>query len=199
MEHKNTIIDDQVLDKQELEQDIQDNEIVSQTGPMRPESRRDLRSLAFHLIYAIDRYDYTISLEELVESYREGFELDVEDDSPAIIMAHGAITSRAELDEEIKPLLKNWKLERLGCCTKLILRLALWELHQPGAVPNIVINEAIELAKAFAEKDAYKFINGILDEACKKLELTISQEPIQEGDHEDESCTDAKKSGDTKK
>ena len=37
------------------------------------------------------------------------------------------------------------------------------------ATPHrIIINEAIELAKCFSEKDAYKFINGILDEAVRK-------------------------------
>ena len=34
---------------------------------------------------------------------------------------------------------------------------------------KVAINEAIELAKCFAEKDAYKFVNGILDEAVKKM------------------------------
>jgi N utilization substance protein B len=106
---------------------------------MKPESRRDMRALAFHFIYAVDRFD------------------------------KGAIEMQEQADEIIKPLLRNWKLERLGCCTRLILRLAIWELHQSDAMPSIVINEAIELAKCFAEKDAYKFINGILDEASKKL------------------------------
>jgi transcription termination factor NusB len=34
---------------------------------------------------------------------------------------------------------------------------------------RIIINEAIELAKAFAEKDAYKFVNGLLDKISHKL------------------------------
>ena len=75
----------------------------------------------------------------------------------------------------IRPLLKNWKLERLGCCTLLILRMAFWELQQENAVTSIVINEAIELAKTFAEKDSYRFVNGILDEACKVYKLGQAQ------------------------
>jgi len=137
--------------------------------PLRPESRRDMRSLAFHFLYAVDRLDYTIPLEEIISTFKAGYNLDLEEDSLAETMAKGAIENREELDEQIKPLLRNWRLERLGCCTHLILRLALWELKQPDAIPNIVINEAIELAKSFAEKDSYKFINGILDEACKVL------------------------------
>ena len=80
------------------------------------------------------------------------------------------------LDEECKPLLSNWRFERLGMCTKLILRYALWELQTTDTNPTIVINEAIELAKCFAEKDAYKFVNGILDEALKKFGKVIPEE-----------------------
>jgi N utilization substance protein B len=47
----------------------------------------------------------------------------------------------------------------------------LWELKKGDPAASIVINEAIELAKCFAEKDAYKFINGVLDESVKALGL----------------------------
>ena len=136
------------------------------TGP-RVCSRRDLRSLAFQLLYAVDRLDYAVSVEEIAEQYQDYFEVAIPEDSYAIELARGAIDNRDELDERIKPLLKNWSLERLGCCTLLIIRMALWELGQPEAVANIVINEAIELAKCFAEKDAYKFVNGLLDTLYK--------------------------------
>jgi len=156
-------VDDAAVDTSAIDIPVIDQKEI------KPESRRDMRALAFHFLYAVDRFDYTMPLETIVANFKVGFNLEVADDAPAIEMARGAIDGLEELDEQIKPLLRNWRLERLGCCTKLILRLALWELKQPDAIPNIVINEAIELAKSFAEKDAYKFINGILDEACKVL------------------------------
>ncbi len=134
-------------------------------------SRRDIRTLAFHLLYAADRFDYSAPLDQIVDSFCTGFELDIPPDSLAIQMAKGVLEKKDELDALVEPLLKNWKMERLGCCTLLILRLALWELTQPDAIPSIVINEAVELAKSFAEKDAYKFVNGILDEIRKQLKL----------------------------
>ncbi|MFH1644668.1 MAG: transcription antitermination factor NusB [bacterium] len=146
----------------------------------RPTSRRDFRSLAFHLIYAMDRFDYQISLEEIIQDFQSGFEVEIEPGSYAVQMAKGVIDSREELDQKIKPLLKNWKIERLGVCTRLILRMALWELMQPDAISSIVINEAIELTKAFAEKDAFRFVNGILDEACKKYNLGDGSEEESE-------------------
>ena len=134
---------------------------------VRPSTQRDLRALAFHFIYAIDRFDYTITLEELVENFRAAYNLEIDDSSFGITLARGAIDNRVSLDEDIKPLLKNWTFERLGVCTRLILRIALWELNGKEIPPSIAINEAIELAKGYAERDSYKFVNGLLDEFCK--------------------------------
>lgn len=132
-------------------------------------SRRDERRLALYLLYALDRSDYTFSLEDVVKVFEKEFEINIISASFALSIVQGVIQKRAQLDEFLEPFLKNWRLERLGCCTRLILHIALWELLQPGAVNSIVINEAVELAKMFAEKDAYRFINGILDEIAKRL------------------------------
>lgn len=132
------------------------------------DSRKDERVVSFLLIYAVDRFDYDVSLESVADNYSRGFDLVIPKNSFAFKMAQGAVDNRDALDAKMVPFLKNWKLERLGCCTRVILRLALWELSQPNAIPSIVINEAVELAKIFAEKDAYKFVNGILDEFCKQ-------------------------------
>ncbi len=150
--------------------------VPEENGILRPITRRDLRALAFHLLYAIEQFDYTVSLESVVDNLRRGFLVDIPDDSLAIILARGAIDRREELDKEIEPMLKNWRLERLGVCTRLILRLAINELLHTDVAPSIVINEGVELAKAFAERDAYRFVNGVLDEVAKKHGLLTATE-----------------------
>ncbi len=65
---------------------------------------------------------------------------------------------RNELDKIVERFLANWRLERLGVSTRIILRLAVWELLNTETASTIVINEAVELAKCFSEIDAYKFI-----------------------------------------
>lgn len=132
-------------------------------------NRRDMRGLAFHFIYAIDRFDYQVSLEEVSDNFCSEYNLEIEPDSYALVLAQGVIDNRDELDEQMVPFLENWKLERLGCVTRLIIRMALYEFRFEGAEPSVIINEAVELAKSFAEKDAYKFINGLLDRAYKEL------------------------------
>ena len=154
--------------------------MTEETQPVKAFSRRDIRSLAFHFIYAMEQFDYDVTLDSIIDNFRRGFELDISDDSPAIVMAREVIEHRAKLDEAMLPLLKNWDMARIGLCTRLIIRFALWELQQPGAIPSIAINEAIELAKGFAEKDAYKFVNGVLDEYCKKHGITDPPKPESE-------------------
>lgn len=148
-------------------------------------SRRDLRSLIFHLLYAMDSFDYQDSVESIVTMFNHGFDLDIPLDSEVVVVARAVVDRRDELDEKVKPFLHNWRLERIGLATKLILRLAMWELEAREVSHNIVLNEAIELAKCFAEKDAYKFINGILDEAVKAqygddVSVQIEQEQEEE-------------------
>lgn len=135
-------------------------------------SRRDVRALIFYLLYAAESFDYQESLEAIVDNFNRGFDLDIPMESEVVSVAQQIIDARDPLDEQYKPLLSNWRFERVGVAPKLILRFALWELQNSDTDPRIVINEAVELAKGFAEKDAYKFVNGILDKFVKKLKET---------------------------
>ncbi|HEV2601425.1 MAG TPA: transcription antitermination factor NusB [Candidatus Babeliales bacterium] len=143
-------------------------------------SRRDIRSLIFHYLYAMDSLSYEDSLESIVDMLNRGFDLDVPLDSEVVVITQAIIDQRDQLDQQMVPFLHNWRLERVGLATKLILRLAFWELDQKDVVHNIIINEAIELAKCFAEKDAYKFINGVLDEAVKSRGIILTDDTVAE-------------------
>ncbi|MBS1988181.1 transcription antitermination factor NusB [Candidatus Dependentiae bacterium] len=166
-EELNTLPIDAELDHEQQQAEAL-QEVESEEVLIKLDSRRDERCVAFYLCYAVDRFDYAISLEKAVRDFDNWFEIDIDEHPFTLDLARGAIDCRDELDEQVKPYLKNWRLERLGCCTRLILRLALWELRQDNAIHSIIINEAVELAKTFAEKDAYKFVNGVLDEFFKQ-------------------------------
>lgn len=131
-------------------------------------SRRDIRSLLFQLLYAAEGHNYESSLDAIVDTLNRAYSFTIPLDSEVVVNAQQIIDQRDALDEKIKPLLQNWRLDRVSVIAKLILRIALWELQQGNIDPIIVINEAVELAKCFAEKDAYKFINGVLDEYVKE-------------------------------
>lgn len=139
-----------------------------QNEEKRTLSQRDKRALIFHLLYAMEGYDYQTSMESIVDNLNRGFDLDIPHDGDMVHTANQIITAREQLDEEYKPLLANWRFERVGVCTRLILRYAIWELLNTDVTDTVAINEAIELAKCYAEKDAYKFVNGILDQFVKR-------------------------------
>ena len=132
-------------------------------------SRREVRSLIFHLLYALESFDYTISLTEVVTIFNREFETEIPFDGEVIHVVQGIVDERIDLDKKIEPLLSNWKLDRLEWSTRLILRLALWEMLHTKTASTIIINEAIELSKSFSERDSYKFVNGLLDQAAKQL------------------------------
>lgn len=129
--------------------------------------RRDLRALVFHFLYAVEAFDYQESLNAIIDNFNRGFGLSIKPDHELVKITESIIHLRDELDKAYIPYLANWRFERIGVCTKLILRYAIWELIYSSIDPVIVINEAVELAKCFAEKDAHKFINAVLDRVVK--------------------------------
>lgn len=131
-------------------------------------TRRQIRSLIFHLLYAAEGHSYEDSLESIADNLKRGFGLEIPFDSEVFKTAQAVIERNEDIDARIKPFLHNWRYDRVGVCTKLILRYAMYEICYTDTPANIVINEAVELAKCFSEKDAFKFINGILDEATKE-------------------------------
>ncbi len=64
------------------------------------------------------------------------------------------------IDSKIK---KGWRFDRLGRLEQSILLLAMAELEQAFQDKAIIVNEAVNLAKMFADENSYKLINGVLD------------------------------------
>lgn len=80
----------------------------------------------------------------------------------------GIIQERNNLDREISQAASNWSLGRMSTIDRNILRLAAYEIkYRPEIPPLASINEAVELAKKFGDKDSPRFINGILDRLLK--------------------------------
>ena len=139
------------------------------------QSRRKSRSLLFHILYAVDALDYETTATEVAEKLNVTYDTDILLDGDIVSTATDIAARRQELDATLIPFLENWRFERIGKCTLLVLRYAIWELLYTKTPHNIIINEAIELAKCFSEKDAYKFVNGILDKISTKFNNDAAQ------------------------
>jgi len=86
----------------------------------------------------------------------------------ADMLAAGVSTNIEEIDETIIRHAANWRLDRMATIDRNIMRLAVFELlYVPDTPPKVAINEAIEMAKKYGDKDSGKFVNGILDKINK--------------------------------
>jgi N utilization substance protein B len=83
-------------------------------------------------------------------------------------LVHGVMADRTELDRLIATHATNWRVDRMPIVDRNILRAALYELLKMPEVPaKVSVNEAIELAKRFADEETRKFVNGVLDQVLK--------------------------------
>jgi len=84
-------------------------------------------------------------------------------------LVKGVAKYEAELDDELRPLAPEWPIEQIARMDRVVLRMGLYELKYTKDVPpKVVINEAVELAKAFGGDNSSKFVNGVLGTALKQ-------------------------------
>lgn len=79
-------------------------------------------------------------------------------------LVSGVLHHKAQIDELISNNLENWKLDRLATVDRNLLRLSTFEFaFSEDDIPvNVVINEAIEIAKMYGDDQSPKFINSVL-------------------------------------
>jgi N utilization substance protein B len=85
-------------------------------------------------------------------------------------LAHGAHRELEAIDAQIDRAARNWRLERIASVDRNILRVGAYELMQEPATPtSVIIDEAIEMAKRFGERDSPAFVNGVLDAIARSV------------------------------
>ncbi|MDK3257954.1 transcription antitermination factor NusB [Blastococcus capsensis] len=81
----------------------------------------------------------------------------------AVRLVEGVDQQAARIDELIEGHAANWSLDRLPDVDRAILRMATYELLWADDVPDaVVIDEAVELAKALSTDDSPGYVNGVL-------------------------------------
>ncbi len=85
------------------------------------------------------------------------------------LLSTGVLEKKDEIDQIIESHSSNWRLHRMSCVDRNILRLAVYELYYCSDIPaKVSINEAIDIGKKFGTKESGSFINGLLDSIRKK-------------------------------
>jgi len=97
-------------------------------------------------------------------------------------LVNGVLESQPQIDELIERFSKNWRLKRMACVDRNVMRIAVFEmLFCHDIPPKVSINEAIDVGKKFGTEDSGAFINGIVDHiriAIEKGEIQLDR-PIE--------------------
>ncbi|MBP9837605.1 MAG: transcription antitermination factor NusB [Proteobacteria bacterium] len=130
--------------------------------------RRQAREAALQAIYMSDFSDnWNVQDCKLVF---ENFQTPASAINFASELYAGVSLNVKEIDADITAVSANWSLPRMSSVDRNLLRLAAFELKYNTETPvNVIINEAIEIAKDFGSNDSPQFINGILDRVALKV------------------------------
>ena len=120
-------------------------------------SRREARKTAVVLLYQWDVSGRPIG---------SLFEGDVDRYAEELV---GDVVGRVdELDARLTEASVGWPADRLGAWERNVLRTALLELDRRDVPTEVVIDEAVRLAKRYASDDAGRLVNGILGRIARE-------------------------------
>lgn len=128
-------------------------------------SRRQARELALQILF---QWDIHRTTEHWLAEFWAQHPVEPEIRQFAEHLLEGVRSHGEELDALIGAQASHWKVSRMPIVDRNILRSALYELLWVPDVPaKVTVNEAIELAKRFADEETKRFVNGILDQILK--------------------------------
>ncbi|HXH57879.1 transcription antitermination factor NusB [Iamia sp.] len=118
-------------------------------------SRREARERALALLYEADTKART-GVEVLAAQ-------PIEVEAYAADLVRGVSEHCAELDALLGRHARGWVVARMPVVDRNLLRMASYELlHRSDVPPNVVMNEAVELAQQYSTDDSGRFVNGVL-------------------------------------
>ncbi len=130
--------------------------------------RTKARECALQILYQVDitKNKFQDSIDDFWET-KGKFDDSIKDFAQCLVS--GTVENLKELDSVISRSATNWEIDRMATVDRNILRLASYELLFMDDIPlNVSINEAIEMAKRYGDKESGKFVNGILDKISKE-------------------------------
>jgi len=131
-------------------------------------SRRQAREVALQALFQLD---FNESKQEAAvdAALGESAVLADKDRDYAKSIVEGTQKNIDEIDAMITKFSREWKVDRMSGVDRNIARIAVFEMKfgAEEMAPNIIINEAVELAKKFGTDDSGRFVNGILGAMLK--------------------------------
>ena len=132
----------------------------------RFESRRRARRRALQALYQWHLTGQDV--DEILTQFREVQDFSNVDTELFATLVRKVSAGQAGIDEKIEPFLDR-PLTQLDVIEHVILSISTYELLNSIEVPHqVVIDEAVNLAKQFGAEQGHSFINGVLDKATKQ-------------------------------
>jgi transcription antitermination protein NusB len=123
--------------------------------------------------FRIECDDKDFSLQDVLERNIRRYAEMVDDRAFVEELVSGVDTNKAELDALLQPIAPDWPIDQIARMDRIVLRMGAYELiHDADVPPKVVINEAVELAKAFGGENSSKFVNGVLGTLLRQREGT---------------------------
>ena len=121
--------------------------------------------------FRVEAEDTSVDVKEILSRNLARYETAIDDTKFVDTLVSGVLKEQADIDAKIQPIAPDWPIEQIARVDRNILRLGIYELlHQADVVPpKVVINEAVELAKAFGSDNSSKFVNKVLGTAYRTL------------------------------
>ena len=121
--------------------------------------------------FRVDSEDPSVNIQEILKRNLDRYETAIDDTKFVETLVAGVIEHQQSIDDQLRPIAPDWPIEQIARVDRSILRIGVYELlHQSEVVPpKVVINEAVELAKAFGSDNSSKFVNGVLGTAYRTL------------------------------
>jgi N utilization substance protein B len=121
--------------------------------------------------FRLECHDDSFELEQVLERNISRYQDMVDDRQFIVDLVHGVDSERDALDAILQPIAPEWPIEQIARMDRIVLRIGSYELlHGENIPPKVVINEAVELAKAFGGENSSKFINGVLGTVLRQKE-----------------------------
>jgi N utilization substance protein B len=131
----------------------------------RPTARRRSREAALQVLYALDLGDDE-GAANAFERVAENFELPDGAREFAWTLVAGVMAGRGAIDARLAEHAKHWRIDRMSVVDRNILRLGAFELAS-GTPCEVVIDEAVRLARRFGGDRSPGFVNGVLDAVAR--------------------------------
>jgi N utilization substance protein B len=133
------------------------------------------RIIALQTLYEQDfrqsSNDSSFDLDEVMNRNINRYHSMIDDTAFIERLVHGVTKNEKRLDEVLQPVAPEWPVDQIARMDRAVLHIGLYELlYQADVPPKVVINEAVELAKAFGGDNSSKFINGVLGTVLRQRE-----------------------------